>query len=281
MSSYKPQKLNQDYLTRSAFLQLAKKYIWNWGMSKTTMTRDGKIIGATAPLWLNPSTLFYKLFCFFTFLCFLLFIGFYIFLRFFNNNNENASLSVRDFSLLPQNVTYAEYLAQTSTTNSTALSTLDAFCLFKSFFELNSVFVLIGAIIIFLNFFHATYLGCYVDYASDKEWSRNLYLNTFLWLCTVGITIGLYIYSTNLIAFFNSNYDSVGTTNGMVFSVATTSCNRLFEANMYGNLLVAIFMTILDILQFWKIFQIWKNFFMVNYVEHSARCEDENIIVIA
>jgi hypothetical protein len=130
----------------------------------------------------------------------------------------------------------------------------------------------------FLSFLHAMYLGCYLDYAADNEWSRNLVLNLIIWGGQVGIIIGDFIYSAGLISFYNTNYDD---TSIKVFSASSPTCNTLFQINMYGYLVVAIIMSILAILQMWKIIDIGKNFFMKNYVEHTARCEDENIIVIS
>jgi hypothetical protein len=231
MENYKPITLKQDFSSRSSFIQLASRFIWSWGMIKTPKTREGKVVGATAPLWLNPSTFFYKMLCFFTFLCFLLFIAGYIFLRFYNKTNQLSSLSVRDYSKIAANATYTEFMTQTDSSNSTELSTFDAYCMFRSFNELSSIFILVGGIIMFLSFLHAMYLGCYLDYAADNEWSRNLVLNLIIWGGQVGIIIGDFIYSAGLISFYNTNYDD---TSIKVFSASSPTCNTLnVEDNRY------------------------------------------------
>ena len=278
MHNYKPAKLPMDYTSRNDIIKFFKRYLCEWGIQKTTMTDKGQIIGAPSPLWINPSTLFYKIFSSFTLLCSLLFIGVYIFLRFFNNDNEGSSLTVRDYSNLPANVTYAEFLANTKITDSTALNIEDVYCMYVSFNRINTIFVIIGGAILFLNFFHTMYLGWILEYASDLEWSRLILINLFIWFLMSGFIIADFIYSANLISFYDSNYTEAGSS---VFRPTTTKCNQLFKVNMYGYLIVAILMSILAIFQIYKIFQLWKQFFLTKSVSHSACCEDENIIVIS
>ena len=94
----------------------------------------------------------------------------------------------------------------------------------------------------------------------------------------VGWIIADMIYSVKLINYFNDNYSD---TKDTVFRPSTTKCNNLFKVNSYGYLVIGIISCILGLLQILKLLQLYKNFFLVKYVEHSARCEDENIIVIS
>lgn len=271
-------KLKQDFRSRSDFVQFIDKYLCSkWGINKTPQTVEGKIIGATSPLWTNPNSLFYKINAVVLFIITLLFIAFYVFLRYFNNSNELSGLSVRDYSLLPPDITYDDFMSNTQKTNSTEVTAYDAYCMYRSYYELNTAFVLIGAIVLFSNFFHCLYLGYILDYASDSEWSRHLIANFAIWVLLVGITIGDYVYSSKLINFYNNHHDE---NQIRIFSSKSPFCNKLFEINMYGYLIVAIVMSLIAIIQIWKIFTIWKKFFVNNYVDHSARCEDDNIIVI-
>jgi hypothetical protein len=60
----------------------------------------------------------------------------------------------------------------------------------------------------------------------------------------------------------------------------TDSCNQLFQVNLWCNLVVAVLISILSVLQIIKIIFIAKNFFFINHVPNVALCEDEDIIVM-
>ncbi len=51
-------------------------------------------------------------------------------------------------------------------------------------------------------------------------------------------------------------------------------------ANILLNLVVAVLVSILAILQIIKIIHLWKKFFITKYVPHSAMCTDDDIIVL-
>lgn len=279
MHNYKSIVLPMDYSNRNPILRKLSSIFCTWGYSKTIKTRDGKIIGAPSPLWANPSSLFFKIFSVINLICCCLFIGCYIFLRYYNNDQEISSLTVRDYTNLPKNVTFNEFVNLTKETNSTSTNVEDAYCMYKSYNEVNAIFVIIGAVILFLNFFHTMNIGFILDYASDNEWFRTLILNFILWLLMSGWLIGDIIYSSYLINYYNDNYSS--NSSSSVFRMSTTKCNNLFKVNSYGYLVVGIVTAVLAIFQIVKIFLIFKRFFMTDYVEHTARCEDENIIVIS
>ena len=277
METYKPIKVDMDYATRSKLLKSIKNVICNWGQQKTPKNSDGEVIGATAALWLNESTLFFKCFCAIYLITSILFIGVYIFLRFYNNSNILSGLLVRNYTLLNPNATYEEFINKTTIpTNSTEVDVKDVYCMYVSFNQINSIFVLIGGLILFSNFFHMMYLGCYIEYASDKEWFRNLSINSFIWILMCAFIIADFIYSANLISYYSKN-----SVVGGIFSSTTPKCTQLFQINMYGYLIVAILTAILCIFQIIKIVSIFKKFFLTNYVPHTARCEDENILVMA
>lgn len=276
--AYKPIKLPMQYETRSAILHHINKYVCCWGQMKISKTTEGKVIGVTAPLWVNPSPLFFKLFSVLTLLCSLIFVGCYVYLRYFNNNNSQAGLTVRNYANLDLNVTYDQFMNQTNQTTSTVMGTRDVYCIFISQQELSEIFVLIGGIILFANFFHTMYLGFIVDYLSDIEWSRNLTISVIIWLLKSIFIIIDFVFSVKLINYYGTNYSATDTT--FIFSDSTPKCITLFQVNMYGYLIVAVLVVILAVLQLLKIIQLAKKFFMSYFVEHSARCEDENIVVI-
>ncbi len=277
MHTYKPIKLPMDYTTRNHILLLLHEKLCNWGFKKTIMTNDGKIIGAPSPLWTNPSSFFYKVFSILTLLCFILFIGCYIFLRFYNNDQQLTSI-LTTYGSLSTNISKGDFVAQAQPSQTYTVD--EAYCMFISFKKINTVFVIIGAILLFFNFLHTMYLGCILDYASDIEWSRLLFINLFIWVLMSGFIIGDLIYSSELINYYNKNYSATSTTTS-IFSSSTSKCNNLFQANMYGYLIVGIIMALLAVFQIVKIIQLKNNFFFKNFVEHSARCEDENIIVVS
>jgi hypothetical protein len=59
-----------------------------------------------------------------------------------------------------------------------------------------------------------------------------------------------------------------------------STCQQLFFINLICNLIVAIMISIIVLLQLIWVFLIAKRFFLIRHVEHSARCEDENLVVI-
>lgn len=278
MEQYKPIKLDMEFSSRSVILKLINKHLCSWGQVKTPKNKEGEVIGTTSALWLNESTFFYKCFSALVFIICILFVACYIFLRFYNRDSELSSLAVRDYSNLPSNVTYEEFIANSTVSqNSTELDLRDVYCTYIAYNKINSIFVLIGAIILFINFTHAAYLGCFMDYASDQEWSRNLSLNSIIWVLLIGFIIADYIYSASLIVYYN---DHKGETTDFLFNNLTPKCKNLFQANMYGYLIVAILSSVLAIFQIFRIIALVKKYFLSNYVEHTARCEDENILVM-
>ena len=273
--SYKPVKVSMDFTARSKILQNCKNYLCDWGEIKVPKNKEGKPIGSTAPLWLNEDTFFFKCFSVLFLIVGILFIAVYVFLRFYNRNNVNSGLLVRNYTMLSPNATYEEFIANTTTTNSTAVQPSDVYCMYISYNKINSIFVIIGGIILFLNFIHLMYIGCF-EYASDREWSRNLAISSIIWVIMIGFIVGDFIYTVSLIVYYNDN--KIGDT--ALFNSNTPKCNNLFQVNMYGYLITAIIASILAVFQIIKIFQLVKQFFWTYYVPHTARCEDENIVVI-
>lgn len=116
------------------------------------------------------------------------------------------------------------------------------------------------------------FLTC-VDYASDEEWSRYLMINVICWLALVGFLITDYY-------FFSQNLQFYTTDKLNIFSLSGTDvCNQLFQVNLWCNLIVAIIISILAILQILQILLTAKRFFLTAYVEHTAVCNDDDIIV--
>lgn len=277
METYEPITVQMDYKSRSKILQVIQTYVWDWGQTKIPKNKEGKIIGATAPLWLNESRMFFIGFSILFFITSLLLVGCYVFFRFYNRDKENSGLLVRNYTMLSDNVTYDEFISSTNTTNATSLDTRDVYCMYISFNKINSIFILIGGIILFVNFFHMTYLGCFLEYATDKEWSRNLACSAFILLLLSIFTIGDIVYSASLISYYNKNE---GADFNFIFNVSANKCKSLFKVNMIGYLIVGIITGILVIFQSLKLVSLGKKYFLTEFVPHTARCEDENILVI-
>lgn len=271
-----PIVLNMSIPTRNQFLQKVNIYLCDWGQRKTPYTKEGTIKGSPAPLWLNPAPTFFKVFSALMLFCALLFVAAFVFFRFYNKSNVLSGLTVRNYTLLPANVTYEEFLANTTApTNSTTMEPIDVYCIYISYQEIVGIFILIGAIIVFSNAFHMMYMGCSMDYASDQEWSRNLVFSSILWILCCGFSVGDIIYAISLVS-----YKSERTGEGLLFNDTTTSCNNLFDFNTYANFAVAGLTGILCVFQIIRLLGIAKKFFLSDYVEHDARSDDENIVIM-
>ncbi len=277
MQTYEPITVQMDYKSRSKILQNIQTAVWDWGQTKIPKNKEGKVIGATAPLWLNESKMFFIGFSILFFFTSLLLVGSYVFFRFYNRDKENSGLLVRNYTMLEDNVTYDEFLASTNSTNVTGIDLRDVYCMYISYNKINSIFILIGGIILFINFSHMAYLGCFVEYGSDKEWSRNLTCSAFILVLLSIFTIGDIIYSASLISYYNKNQ---GSDTSFIFNLSTSKCNSLFQVNMIGYLIVGIVTGILVVFQSLKLIALGKKYFLEDYVVHTARCEDENILVI-
>jgi hypothetical protein len=116
---------------------------------------------------------------------------------------------------------------------------------------------------------YCLFLVC-VEYASDQEWSRYLFLFTICWCGLVGFLIADYLFIVG-----NLNYMKTAT----VFVTGAETCKQFFEVNIYCNLVVAVLISLLSLLQIIHIFITGKNFFMKKHVVHTASCFDDDIIV--
>ena len=358
MDSKDSVKVEMDFNSRSRIIKLIKTYTCNWGQKVYPKNFEGQLFGATSPLWLNENTFFFGCFSALFGIISVLFIGFYVFLRYYNNNNILSGLLVRNYTMLDAGASYAEFISNsTIPTNSTEMEPSDVYCLYIAYNKINSIFIIVGGVIFFANFIHMMYLGCFVEYQNDEEWSRNLSISSFIWILMVGFIIGDIIYSVSLIIFYNdhANFTNVptavsntidnvvdaisntttntnatgsnpvrnlimrskfrylqdnttlNTTNttalnnivttdmninlvsginnktgfsNSLFNNNTPNCKELFQINMFGYLIVGAIAAILAVFQIMKIISISKKYFFSNAVPHTARCEDDNIIVI-
>jgi hypothetical protein len=99
----------------------------SWGQRKTNYDVEGNIKGMTAPLWANPSKVFYKIFFIVSLICSLLFVGCFIAIQFYNNDLTNKK---------PDTTTAVD---------------VNYTCVKESYEHLKSPFIVIGSIILFIN----------------------------------------------------------------------------------------------------------------------------------
>jgi hypothetical protein len=88
----------------------------------------------------------------------------------------------------------------------------------------------------------------------------------------VGFNVASYIVTSSNLRYFNKNKKEV--------FEGHKKCKNLFRTNLGLNFCVCIINSIIEALILFKIFMIAKQFFFSKYVEHSASCEDEDIIIM-
>jgi hypothetical protein len=186
--------LEMEFPVTNDCIAMIKRKLCFWGQQKTSYDREGKNItgiiinhkininiGSTSPLWLNPSKTFYKILFVLCLVVALIFIGSFVAIQYYNNSLLNDSVSS----------------TQSDQQN-------NKICVQKSYTYIKSYFIIIGSIILLLNCkiynlyslikaFFALFVAM-IDFASDVEWSRYLFLNTLLWLGLCGFLIADFIY---------------------------------------------------------------------------------------
>ncbi len=89
----------------------------------------------------------------------------------------------------------------------------------------------------------------------------------------VGFNVASYIVTASNLRYFNKDKDGI-------FKGKVKKCKNLYRTNLGLNFCVCIINSIIEALILFKILMIAKQFFFSKYVEHSASCEDEDIIIM-
>jgi len=105
-------------------------------------------LGNTAPLWLNPNKLFYKVLFILCLICSLIFVGSFIAIQYYNNTTYNGVVSFNNTNYTLFNSTTGN---TTNTTHSNQTISNNNACVSISYEFLKSSFIVIGSIILFLN----------------------------------------------------------------------------------------------------------------------------------
>lgn len=220
----------------------------SWGQRARPIDQNGNIRGQTAPLWKNPAKTFFKVVCALAFILGILFVIAFIIIKYKNDDiledaeEEQANDNDR--------------------------------CIIKSEKKLKPIWIVIGAILIFMNAFCYCFIGC-KTYASDQDWSRYLIVTSFFVVVLIGVNIAQYVITIKNLDLYNN--DEIFKTEG---GEDKDQCKNLFKANLIINFIVAGLSTIIEIMVIIRIIFIAKDFFMTKYVKHDAKCIDDDIIII-
>ena len=126
-------KLEMEIPMTNEFIKWWNRSCCSWGPRKTAFNKAGVKVGNLAPLWANPSKLYFKLIFVFSLISALLFIGCYVAIQYYNSTLYNNSTN------------------SDPTLNPDALSTDNSNCVKKAYDYLKSFFIVIGSAILFIN----------------------------------------------------------------------------------------------------------------------------------
>ena len=229
--------------TNNSFVRKLGYIFCRWGQRRKPRDINGDLKGMTAPLWKNDYVKFYTIVCIISFILTILFILSFVIV----NYKNNMILSKKD-----GNDSNRE-------------------CFEESKEELREYFIVIGGIILFINAIYYCFISC-KKYASDQEWSRYLIIGTVILAVMLLFNIFHYIITVK-----NNKYYINGSEG--LFN-KSSSCRKLFVANIVINYIVCIAYSLLEIVVIIKTILIAKNFFFTSYVPHTAKCRDDDIIII-
>lgn len=158
-----------DFESSNSCVRSFNRIFCDWGQTKTPYDQNGNTKSKTAPLWANPSKMFFLALFAISLICSILFCLSFIIVKYYGNKNYDDD---------------------------------EKACIEDSKKDFKNSFIIIGAVILFVN----CLMFCFIystEYASDKEWSRYLILLTFFWLCMVGFNIAQYIVTSKSLKNFN------------------------------------------------------------------------------
>ena len=160
-----------DFESSNSCVRSFNRIFCDWGQTKTPYDQNGNTKSKTAPLWANPSKIFFLALFVVSLICSILFCLSFIIVKFYGNKKYDDNENI---------------------------------CIKESKKDFKNAFIIIGAVILFVN----CLMFCFIystEYASDKEWSRYLILLTFFWLCMLGFNIAQYVVTSKSLKNFNNN----------------------------------------------------------------------------
>lgn len=240
--------MKMNYPTNNSCWRSCENKLCSWGQRAKPRTIDGSFRGMTAPLWKNPAKSFFIVICVIAFCLAVLFVIAFLVINYKNDDILDSS-------------------------EKEAVKDENDLCIIACKDELKPAWIVIGAILIFINAFCYCFIGC-KEYASDQEWSRYLIITSILCVILIGVNVFHYIETIDHFKFYNDDKDKV------FIGDYKSECKQLFVANLVLNFFVAVSCSIVEILVLIRVFFIGKDFFMKSYVPHTAKCVDDDIIVI-
>ena len=217
----------------------------SWGQRRKPRDINGSLKGMTAPLWKNDNVKFYIIVCIISFILTVLFILSFVIV----NYKNNIVINKIDENNISKN------------------------CFKKSKEKLREYFIVIGGIILFINAIYYCFMAC-KKYASDQEWSRYLIVGTIILVIMLLFNIFHYIITVKNNKYYRNDKDNIFNKN------YAGSCISFFVANLVINYIVCAAYSILEILAIIRMILLAKNFFFTSYVPHTAKCVDDDIIII-
>lgn len=127
----------------------------------------------------------------------------------------------------------------------------------------NTLYIIIGSALLFVNAFYFCYLG-FKEYASDQEWFRYIIIGLVFWAALVGVNIANYVFTVK-------NLKDKDNFKG---------CKNLLLANVIINFIVCIGCTIMEVLVIIRLILLFLQFFLKSFVPHTAKCVDDDIIIV-
>ena len=117
-----------------------------------------------------------------------------------------------------------------------------------------------------------------VDYATDEEWYRYLFLKLIMLIFLIGFDVGDYLWCIDNMSYYSLNSGP----NQLFTKPGVTVCPTLFNFNLYANLIVSGLISLICIFQLLKTLINYKElFYPSNQEEYRARCDDPDIIILA
>lgn len=244
------ERLPMYYPSTNSCIRNFNKSCCSWGQRARPNDINGELRGMASPLWANPAKKFFIVMCVITFISVVLFIIAYVVVSYKNGDILDKA---------------EEEIANKDP---------DDACVIQSKKKLKVYFIIIGAALLFINALCYCYLGC-KKYASDQEWSRYLLIASIICALLLIFNIIHYIVTIDNYKYFDKNevfVESLGE--------SKKTCKNLFRANLIINFIVCILSSIILILVIIRIMIIGCQFFIKSHVPHTAKCIDDDIIII-
>lgn len=242
-------RLKMNFPTNNKCWRDCENSICSWGQRAKPKDPNGQLRGMTAPLWKNPAKVYFAIMCAIAFVLGVLFIIAFIVIKYKNDDILEES-------------------------EEEAVKSPNDRCVIATKKKLKAFWIVIGAILIFLNALCYCFLSC-KSYGSDQDWSRYIIITLIFSVLLIAVNIAQYVINVDNLTYYKNND---------VFQPEDKDdkgqCKNLFKANLIINFIVAALSTILEICVIVRIIFITYDFFIKSYVPHSAKCVDDDIIII-